>query len=174
MRVLSAEYVGAVIDMALKSLAALLDKSLPLGVARTSRDWWGIIAHQLRSLVFSKENQDAYDILAAKRSNGGQRERVQDVGGNHQPKSAWTAPAASPRAVVVAPTDELCYAAARNHYNQPAGAPPCSSKGCSRIHPDRYKGFSAAAMVEQLRAAKGGDFGDLIAHIRGDVTSFRV
>jgi hypothetical protein len=68
--VLSAAYVGAVIDKALQSLAAILDKPLPLGVRRTPRQWWGVIGDKLKALVFSRENEYLYFAVSVANWDG--------------------------------------------------------------------------------------------------------
>jgi hypothetical protein len=161
MQVLSAEYIGAVIDAALRSLAATLDKALPEGVTKSPRQWWAVIQLQMDSLVFSKENQELFEL--SKRRVGG----VRDKGGLAGVVRDYALPAPKVTPVVVTPvknvgatgggkSDEVCFVALRSHFKTPSGAPMCEAgAACPRIHPDKYKAISASYVVGLLSQSRG-------------------
>jgi hypothetical protein len=169
LHVLSAEYVGAVIDMALRSLAATLDKPLPLTTKRTPRDWWRLITDRLQSLTFSRDNQDLF-LHTQLRTPAVRTDKPGD-------KSTATIAAAT--VVTPAkplPTDDnaICFTALRHHYQLPPGAAACEKgSGCLRVHPDGYKSLPMAAVVAQLGNLRGGDVSEVVRTVQKDTGMFR-
>jgi hypothetical protein len=170
MQVLSAEYIGAVIDAALRSLAAVLDKALPEGVTKSPRQWWLVIQHQLDSLVFSKENQELFEL--SKRRLGGVRDKgglpgvVRDnAGGAPKIAPVIVTPVKNGAALGGGKSEEVCFFALRNYFKTPAGAPPCEAgAACLRMHPDKYKTVSASQVVGLLAQARG-DYVDVMQSV---------
>jgi hypothetical protein len=175
---LSVTYVGAVIDMALMSLAAELDSPLPKGEARSTREWWLLVGFRLNALVFSKDNQELFLIAEARKAEGLSRKQAKEGVVNNKvvaPASAVVSPAraaAGPPQVQSNSNNEVCYVAIRHHYKLPVGALPCSTVGCPRVHPDGFKHLSWAGVKTQLAGARA-DFSDVIGAVHADPTSFK-
>jgi hypothetical protein len=176
---LSVTYVGAVIDMALMSLAAELDSPLPKGEARSTREWWLLVGFRLNALVFSKDNQELFFISEARKAEGLSRKVAKDGAVNRG--AALAAAVVSPAKATGPPlvhnsskddSKELCFVAIRSHYKMPAGAPPCTNANCVRIHPAGYKHLGWAEVKTQLAGAKS-DFSDVIGAVHADAASFK-
>jgi hypothetical protein len=178
MHVLSAEYIAAVIDSALRSLAAQLDQALPEGETKTSRQWWQLIQQRLDTLVFSKENQELFE-LSKFRVGGFNRDRgvpgaSRDVAPG-PPKSLVPAVVTPQKPAIGggAVTDEVCFTALRHHLQAPTGALPCEAgASCGRLHPDKYKSISVSHVVGLLARSKG-DYSDLMQKVVEESGNFR-
>jgi hypothetical protein len=163
LQILTPEYVGEVINRALRSLAAELDAVLPPGVLRSPREWWEVIRAKFDGLVFSQENEMLFKRFERKdfRATAGVA------------KSAVVTPPKPLAPVSAAEGTEICFAGIRHHFQTPVGAPACSKAGCPRIHADGYKKLSAEAVIVQLEALGRGDFKDTVKCIREVKGTFR-
>jgi hypothetical protein len=169
--VLTAEYVGAVIDMSLRAAAATLDKPLPSGVTKSPREWWAVVEEQLKRISFSTENQHLFEVSKPRNEGGGR-----DAHGSAKEggvKSSGPA-VVSPAKSVPHPTatEEVCFTALKHLYQLPPGAAACTSSQCSRLHPDKFKTVTASYVVGLLSAYKG-DTSDLMRAVLGDTATFR-
>jgi hypothetical protein len=162
--ILSADYIGEVINRALRSLAAELDAVLPGGVVRSSREWWAVIRAKLNSLVFSQENELMFKrFMSNERSQRGDKavavvtpaKPVYAVGGSGSSKSS-----------------EICFAAMRHHYDAPAGSSKCGKPGCMRVHPEGYKKLSLEEVLSQVQMMSKGDPKELASKVKEDKASF--
>jgi hypothetical protein len=172
LQTLSAEYVGAVIDQALRSLAAALDKALPPGTLRTPRQWWSIIQKRMDTLVFSKENQDLFELsktrLGVTKDRGGLNKDISP----HKPGGSVVTPVKSSTGGTGG-GEEVCFSALRHHFQSPPGAAPCDAgAACTRLHPDKYKTVTSAQVVTSLLKGKGDNL-DLMRTVVAESQSFR-
>jgi hypothetical protein len=176
LQILSPEYIVAVIDMALKALAARLDSVSPGGVRIAPRGWWVIIGEKLRGLTFSRENQEYYELVHGKRGRTGGKPSgvisapvvtqapakppVMVAGGG---LGVGSKPAAVVKDGGGGPVGgTICFLELRHHFNLPAGAVACPlGKDCARIHPGKYKSVPLDKVVTQLMSAKG-DYKDAV------------
>jgi hypothetical protein len=166
--ILSADYVGEVINRALRSLAAELDAVLPGGLVRSPREWWAVIRIKLNGLVFSQENEQMF-----KRFMSNERLVRQGAGDKVAAVVTPLKPAYTAGGGNVESGSEICFTAIRHHYDSPTGSAKCVKAGCVRVHPEGYKKVSAENVVSQLKLMSRGDSTELVAKVKEDKGSFR-
>jgi hypothetical protein len=174
LQVLTAEYVGAVIDMSLRAAAATLDKALPPGETKTPREWWLVVTEQLGRISFSKENQDLFEVskarLGGKEQQQGLAKEAPIAGGGKSGGPAVVSPAKPSTAH--SGGEEVCFTALKHLYQLPANSPACASANCTRLHPDKFKHTTASHVVGLLSTVRG-DTSDLMRAVLADTVSFR-
>jgi hypothetical protein len=174
LRIVSPEYVGAVINRKLGSLAAELDAALPVGQFRSPREWWKHIGVTLANVSFSRENEELY--LWANKKAGRQT--------SHQSEDRGTTRGLGPPAIVTpskpagglptaAETEQLCYIALKHHYQLPVGSAACGRPDCVRIHPGAYKKWTIEQMVNAVQGSRLENAGEVISAVRADSKAFR-